>query len=335
MSCFSPMKVINKGLNPQGKKIIYFPTTQEEFNYLSKVYETVDLPCGKCIGCRLANSKMWANRCLIESKEYKHNYFITLTYSDENLTFVKSINAETGEVLKKPTLVKKDMQKFMKDLRRYMSYHFNIDNIRFFGCGEYGTKKSRPHFHLILFNCPLNDLQYFFTNNEGDKIYRSSIIEQVWNKGICSVGEVTWNSIAYTSRYIMKKQKGKTKGFVLDDKNDLVFGLQPEFMNASRNPGIARQFFEEHKDEIYNTDEIILNDGKKKVIKIKPPKYYDDLFDLENHSVLENIKKARKEQAEYSLAIQLGKTSLTLEEYLNLKRTNQEDKCKRLLRNLD
>lgn len=335
MSCFSPLHAISKGLNSNGKKNIYFPKTQFEYDNLSKIFEPIEIPCGKCVGCRLANSRMWANRCLIESKEYSNNYFVTLTYSDDNLTFVKSLNAQTGEVQKRPTLVKKDMQKFMKDLRRYMSYHFGIDNIRFFGCGEYGTKKSRPHFHMILFNCPLNDLKYFFTNKAGDKIYRSEIIEKVWNKGLCSVGEVTWNSIAYTARYVMKKQKGKTSGFVLNEESDLTYGLVPEFMNCSRSPGIARKFFEDNKHEIYQTDEIILSDGKRKVLKIKPPKYYDDLYDLENHAVIESIKKSRKELAEYNLALQLERTDLSKEEYLALKRRAKESQICRLLRSID
>ena len=91
--------------------------------------EVVQVPCGNCIGCRLDYSRQWANRCYLESLGSKNVYFITLTYDDEHLPVGKFGNN---------TLVPDDLKKFLKDLRRYYSYHYKLDNIRYFACGEYG-----------------------------------------------------------------------------------------------------------------------------------------------------------------------------------------------------
>jgi len=76
---------------------------------LSKNFEATQVPCGRCIGCRLERSRQDAVRSCHEASLYEDNCFITLTYSDE---FVP-VNG---------SLVKSHFQDFMKDLRSYVSY---------------------------------------------------------------------------------------------------------------------------------------------------------------------------------------------------------------------
>lgn len=95
----------------------------------NSTYKLETVPCGCCIGCRLDYSKDWATRCMLEAQDWKDNYFITLTYDDEHLPIGKYCNN---------TLVNEDLKKFIKDLRRYYSYHYKHNDIRFFACGEYG-----------------------------------------------------------------------------------------------------------------------------------------------------------------------------------------------------
>ena len=45
--------------------------------------QTMSVPCGQCIGCRLDRSKSWAIRCVHEASLHDVNCFITLTYSPE------------------------------------------------------------------------------------------------------------------------------------------------------------------------------------------------------------------------------------------------------------
>ena len=104
------------------------------------VFEYVEIPCGHCLECRLEYSRQWANRCILEAQEHDQNCFITLTYDDLNIPVVDDVNPETGEVTKFKTLVKRDLQLFMKRLRSKLDEK-NI-KIRFFAAGEYGDQAS-------------------------------------------------------------------------------------------------------------------------------------------------------------------------------------------------
>ena len=44
--------------------------------------DVVKVPCGKCIGCLLDRSRMWADRCMLEMQYHESNLFVTLTYDD-------------------------------------------------------------------------------------------------------------------------------------------------------------------------------------------------------------------------------------------------------------
>lgn len=226
------------------------------------------LPCGQCIGCRINRSKDWAIRCVHEASLYKKNCFITLTYSEENLP-------EHG------TLVKRDFQLFMKRLRKKFG-----DDIRFYQCGEYGENFSRPHYHAILFNFDFPD-KTLWNVCRGNRVYRSKILEDLWPLGMSTIGNVTYNSAAYVARYILKKINGKSA----EDHYDKRI---PEYNNMSRMPGIAHDWFEKFKSDVFPCDYVVLS-GKK--VKIKPPRYYDNLYELTNPDDLVSIKELRKSKA--------------------------------------
>lgn len=42
-------------------------------------FEYIDIPCGQCIECRLAYSRQWATRMMLEAQDHKGCYFLTLT----------------------------------------------------------------------------------------------------------------------------------------------------------------------------------------------------------------------------------------------------------------
>lgn len=340
MACYHPLHAFQIGKNEKSGK----PKYQIESGRTERIHPRegrhiitdrwienyVEIPCGKCIGCRLDYSRQWATRCMLEAKQFENNAFITLTYEDNELHYKKGCDLTTGEVKDTPTLYPKDLTKFMKDLRRYYEYHYEHKNIRFYACGEYGSTTERPHYHLIVFNLPIYDKKYLFTNAAHDKIYTSEIIREIWGRGHITVGEVTWNSAAYTARYIMKKIKGKESKEIYK-----LMGKEPEFTRMSRREGIGRKYYEENKQKIYECDEIILTGKKGKAQIVKPSKYYDKLFDIEEPECMAAIKKQRKEAAEYALAIQLGKTNLTKEEYFELKERKKIEQIKQLKRQLN
>lgn len=170
------------------------------------------VPCGKCIECRSVRTDEWSTRIILESRQYKENCFISLTYNDANIP--------EGN-----TLSKADYQKFLKRLRIYLSRSANI-KIRYFGCGEYGSKYGRPHYHFIIFGwCP-KDLQYFFTDDNGCKIYQSKTLANIWGNGFVTVGvDLNKTTVKYVAKYLQKF-----------DNTD--YKVKP-FITMSTKPGIG------------------------------------------------------------------------------------------------
>lgn len=279
-----------------------------------------ELPCGKCIGCDLDRSKTWAMRCVKEASLYPegYNWFVTLTYDDEHLV--------------SPYLVKEDLVRFMKKLRRRMEYHGCVkDGIRFFACGEYGENYKRPHFHVILFNCPLPDVKPVGNNPDIEKTfyYHSDLIQDTWANGFTTLGEVTFDSCAYVARYVIKKHKQED---LMSDIPDFV----PEFIQMSRRPGIASQWYEQNKDKIYQTDEVLMTDRNGKLIKLKPCRFFDNKYDIDNPERLFEVKANRQRLAMISQANLMYQTHHKHIVYLRAAQERQKlQSCKKLIRRLE
>ena len=62
------------------------------------VTEFIEIPCGKCSGCRLQRSREWANRCMLELEYHKSSYFVTLTYDEAHVPIHYYPDPVTGEV---------------------------------------------------------------------------------------------------------------------------------------------------------------------------------------------------------------------------------------------
>lgn len=168
------------------------------------------IPCGKCIGCRLESSRQWADRCMLEAKKYEHSCFVTLTYDTAYLLMSPYVDIETGETALRPMLRKHDLQQFMKSLRQRFKRDYDHDGIRFYACGEYGSLNGRPHFHAILFNCDFPDRK-MFKETEAGRLDTSELLSSVWGKGFCTVADVTWETCAYVARYVTKKRLGEDR----------------------------------------------------------------------------------------------------------------------------
>ena len=287
--------------------------------------EILQLPCGKCQQCRLKYSRDWAVRCMLESKKYKHNEMLTLTYDPEHLPMVDGIDTATGEKTKVPTLCKRDLQLFMKRLRKA----FNGETIRFFACGEYGDKNKRPHYHLILYNINIPDKRSFGVNERGNEQETSEIIRKIWNKGIVGLCPVTFESCAYVARYIFKKQKGGNSANLYE-----LRGQQPEFVLMSRRPGIGHDFYNANKDDIYKTDNFFVN-TKNGVEKVKPSRYFDKLYDFENPEAMLDVKERRKVISDIVSGQRKIATDLDVNEYNDVLFNNKLEQLKKLPRNFE
>lgn len=314
MNCTSPNYMIDLGVKENGKKNLKMITVKE-YNLLVQgkneyPKNIIEVPCGRCIACRLNYAKDWATRCMLEAKQYQHNEFLTLTYDPEHLPMKKKIDYKTGEVIINESLVKKDLQDFWKRLRK------KYPGIRYFACGEYGEKKDRPHYHAIIFNFEVKDKEKLkgHFNSEYPK-FTSKEILKIWGKGRISLDEVNYNTCEYVARYIMKKQKGRGAEDFYEEKNKV-----PEFTIMSRKPGIARDFYESIKGNYEN--QVIWNKTRAGMRKAKTPRYFEKLYDLEFPEELKAIKEKKKEMQEEALRLIMSQTDKNREEYLQVQEDN-------------
>lgn len=266
MPCYAPIRMWYSldGVNPATGRWKLTPSYSKAYHDIPPIY----VPCGKCIGCRLERSRMWAMRCVHEASLYENNCFITLTFNDFNLD-------------KNLSLRKDDWVLFMKRLRARFG-----DGIRFFHCGEYGSENQRPHHHAILFNFDFDDKEPFSRFN-GNWVYTSETLSDLWhNKGFCTVGNVTFESCAYVARYVMKKVTGEPA--------KAHYGKRlPEYCTMSRRPGIGSDWFNMYKDDLYNYDLCVVRGNKL----CKVPRFYDNMLEKVDKSLYSRIKLKRRYDA--------------------------------------
>lgn len=277
-----------------------------------KTRETMDVACGQCLGCRLDRSRMWAMRIVHEASLHEAdngNSFVTLTYRP-----IELCNREQkDEGLYMPPdggLQVEHFQKFMKRLRKRRPE----SKLKYFHCGEYGKvckhgfdlelqkcpscNVGRPHYHAILFNCSFDDLEPYAKSGETVR-YTSRELENTWKYGFVDVGEVTFQSAAYTARYIMKKLTGQmAEGHYRTIAEDgEIHEIQPEY--ATMSNGIGKDWYTKYEKDIWPHDEVPVP-GHGMVKKV--PRYYEELYKAKNEIEYEKIKnkrqKFRKENAE-------------------------------------
>lgn len=87
--------------------------------------------------------------------------------------------------------------------------------IRFFLCGEYGTRTGRAHYHAVLFGAEMTD---------------SDAIESSWGHGYVQVSPLTLKRARYAARYVTKKLIGHSS---------YADGRLPEFQTSSLRPGLG------------------------------------------------------------------------------------------------
>lgn len=326
MSCYHPLKFFVVGTNENGKRDGHVrPWSTISYRDKSGRYSSdyIEIPCGKCIGCRLKYSRDWADRCIMEMPYHKSSFFVTLTYDDEHLNFNDYVNYETGEVGQSPTLVPDDVSKFIKNLRRHLDYHFpHHPDISFFACGEYGTITHRPHYHLIIFGLELQDLEFYKKSKLGFSYYNSNLLSHIWQKGYVVVADCNWLTCAYVARYILKKQSGpKSKIYEL-------YNFEPEFCRMSRNPAIGKRFFEDHWQELYSNDFVSISTGEGGR-RVRPNKYFDKLYEKLDPGEYLSYKNNRSDFAKVSKDLKLARTDKS---YLQLLQAEEDNLTERLSR---
>lgn len=151
-------------------------------------------------------------------KEKRHYYFYDVTnrgvegqilaeadYSFSELASLQN-KCNLGEAL--PYLCVEDLQKFMKRLRKYISYYTD-EKIRYYAVGEYGPVHFRPHFHIML----------WFSSEQTYEAIQENLCK-AWPFGRVDIQESQGKCASYVAGYVNGScnlprvfTSGKTKPF--------------------------------------------------------------------------------------------------------------------------
>lgn len=240
MRCFNPIKV------PLGEDSQHRRQLREDMPLEYRFAKFINVPCGKCAACLSRKRSDWSFRLHHEVKCSSSCYFITLTYDDLHVPL------ETcKDNLVHPVVKKSDVQLFLKRLRKSIEPF----KIRYFLVSEYGPKSLRPHYHMLLFNFPL-ELKHKF----------SEYVYNAWSLGFIRFDPVTPARIHYVTSYCL-------------DYALLPSYLPKNFMLCSRRPGLGSAYLYNDKLVNYHHDNLdgfgYLSTGGK-VVKSKLPRYLSD-----------------------------------------------------------
>ena len=260
-------------------RLVFSP--KEALEYYHGVYalmakNEVSIPCGKCELCVARKRKDMATRLVHENSMHDTACFVTLTYNDAAIPVTNfapdSVEMDDGKISEVTRLVEfgngrapiqtlfpRDVQNFIKRLRRHVEYHNpNAPKIRYFAVGEYGGKTQRPHYHLLIFGWKPNDCERLF-KRRGHWIYKSDEISRHWIRceyetlpscrrrrvaryslGFCSVSDVSPAVAKYAARYTVKKMKDNS------DENINAARVPVFFLQSVRGGGIGSPWLEKH-----------------------------------------------------------------------------------------
>lgn len=241
-----------------------------------------------------------------EASLRQHNCFITLTYDNDH-------HPDDG------SLKKDHFQKFMKRLRWHFRHH---PPFKYYMAGEYGEEPDgslgRPHYHALIFGLDFSD-KYLW--NDKKKLYRSDTLERLWPFGFSTVGAVTFQSSAYVARYIMKKITGD----LAEDhykkvcpETGEVFQVTPEYNAMSLKPAIAKEWFEQFKNDVFPHDYVVV-DGRK----VKTPGYYLKQLEATDPGLFQDVKEKRKQYASKNRISDQVRNNQHMSAKANLNRTKR------------
>lgn len=224
-----------------------------------------NVPCGKCAECKRAITARWAFRLkeqLDDPATKPYAFVATLTYAPEHES---KITTPLGLL----TLRYRHVQNFLKLLRKKTEKRSPGQKIKYFAVGEYGSKRQRPHYHIIIFGAHEHDIENSWTL--GQKPYIDVLSDA---------------SIFYVLKYL-------DKDFIIDPE-DPTDDRTPEFRRMSK--GLGEWFIKNKqvrrkikKGELW---EVPLGKGR-----IPTPRYYLEKVLGPDHWTME--KRYVEQQAKY------------------------------------
>jgi hypothetical protein len=182
--CNCPITGYKFGKTKNGKDNIVFKNPYE----VTPPGVVLQLPCGRCMACRMEKTRQWGLRAEHEAKFHEDNCFITLTYAPENIP---------------PSLEKRPLQLFLKRMRKVI----HPNKIKYIASGELGDNYDNPHYHLCIFGYWPTDVRNLY-ERDGNQYYISATINNLWPYGFTIVTNLNFNTARYTAKYAIKKELG-------------------------------------------------------------------------------------------------------------------------------
>lgn len=280
MPCYHPItawRSLEKNIS--GKRPLVFDENK------GLPFSKLQVPCGRCIGCRLDRSASSAVRGYHELMTCgeQNCFFLTLTYDNEHLPINNSICT-------------RDLQLFWKRLRKSTGAKF-----KYIACAEYGAKFSRPHYHACVFGFRLPDEDFAKppvapASHSGFPNFQSDVVRKCWPLGLHVINNVSFNSVAYVARYILKKTLGDGESGYIDED-----GVYREKEKSYWSAGIGLRYFEKYWSDFYSLGACQvektnrLGESVKKSFPI--PRYYDKKLEERDPAFFASVKEHRVQVA--------------------------------------
>lgn len=325
--------------------VAFSPEKIEALKALDPDKKGSEIPCGRCFGCRLNARKEMTYRLMQESTLFhtEQCWFLTLTYEDQYVSrgMTVDVDPHSGEVYLEEVLALNydDLDKWRMRFSQDCLYHYG-HSYRHFFCGEYGASTLRPHYHAIIFGLTEDELagprEQREWWNQRKHLKRSDRLDKSWGKGRVIYAPACYEAMEYVAGYVLKKSIGLDKRskiemfyaaadlpLVYEDYRGKSRLVMPDMMIpfektcGSNRPGLGRLWYEQHKGDVYRTDEMLIA-RKGRLIRAKPVHYYDRLFGEEDPASLAITKMRRREEAEAAKAVKLAETGYTAEQLLEL-----------------
>jgi hypothetical protein len=229
-----------------------------------KVNEKIkELPCNRCLACRINRTSEWTLRLLAEIPNYNGKaLFVTYTYNELNVPVAHYRTKNSTSIIRE-TLQYEDMTKYWKRLRKKLEK--TEKNIKYLYVGEYGEQTNRPHYHAIILG---------LTKKQDEE----NIIN-CWGLGNVNIGSATNASIRYTCSYIIEKK---------DPKEYLP--AEPPKMHCSKNLG--KKIILQDLERIIENGYIRAYNGKRiSIPKFIKDMYKDEFERIANEKEIEYYKK--------------------------------------------
>lgn len=204
--------------------------------------------CGKCWRCKENRINDYVGRCLAEAAYSDWVKFLTLTYRPRD---------DRAELVIHP----KHFQKFIRALR------IRGIKCRYLAAAEYGSKKGRVHFHVILFG---NGPEPIISKEDPRRWPNDERFwPDVWPHGHvhCLTG-VSNRAVRYVCKYILKDYGQET------------------WYSMSKKPPLGHQYFQDKAKEMVD------NDLMPRSFEYKPPMGRDDRVYMMTGTTRRNYIKA-------------------------------------------